>query len=288
ARERFAFKHVPGFQRASRGLIYLGREITAIGFCYEPRILGLAARQATTYLQRKIEDPVLRAKATPDFQLGCKRVLISSDYYPALTRETTELITDPIMEIRPNAIVTADGTVREIDVLIVATGFHVTDSPAADLIKGADGRTLGAHYREFGQQAYKGSATAGFPNCFSLVGPNTGLGHTSMIYMIESQLNYLLDALDVMDRHDLATVEVRKEAQDAYNAKLQRRMKRTVWTTGGCASWYLDAHGRNTTLWPNFTFAFRAITRRFDLDAYDSTTHADLVESSADATLGAS
>jgi cation diffusion facilitator CzcD-associated flavoprotein CzcO len=276
AAERFAFKHVPGFQRLSRDLIYLGREITAVGFCYEPRLLRLMSKQATAHLRKQVNDPVLRAAVTPNFEMGCKRVLISNDYYPALTQYNVDLITDGIAEVRPNAIVTTDGTVREVDALVVATGFHVTDSPAAGLIKGADGRTLGEQFREFGHQAYKGTAAAGFPNTFALVGPNTGLGHTSMVYMIESQLNYLLDALDVIDRNDLATVEVRRGVQAEFNATLQKRMKRTVWTTGGCASWYLDAHGRNTTLWPGFTFRFRKITRRFDLGAYTSTTHADL------------
>jgi cation diffusion facilitator CzcD-associated flavoprotein CzcO len=206
--------------------------------------------------------------------MGCKRVLISNKWYPALQRANVELVTDPIAEVRADSIVTSDGLSRKVDAIVLVTGFHVTDSPAAELIKGADGRTLAEHWREFGQQAYKGTTVAGFPNCFMLIGPNTGLGHTSMLYMIESQLNYLLDALDVIDRHDLATVEVRPQAQDGYNRRLQHRMGRTVWSTG-CHSWYLDARGRNTTLWPGFTFVFRWLTRRFDLDAYRSTARED-------------
>ena len=274
--EKWAFRYLPGYQKAARGLIYAGREVTALGFCYEPRILGLAQKQAQANIRRAIPDAALRKAVTPTFQMGCKRVLISNDYYPAIARENVELVTDGIAEIRPGGIVTNDGVERPIDVLISATGFHVTDSPAAHLIKGADGRTLGAHWAEFGMQAYKGTTVAGFPNMFSIVGPNTGLGHTSMVYMIESQLNYVMDALAVMERFDLATVEVRPSVQDEYNSELQKRMAKTIWMTGGCASWYLDDHGRNTTLWPDFTFKFRSITREFDLAAYTSTARGDI------------
>lgn len=211
---------------------------------------------------------------TPTFEICCKRILAPDGWYPALQRDNVHLATDGIREIRPHAVVTSDGTVREVDaIVVVATGFHVTDGPAADLINGVDGPCLGDVWREFGQQAYKGLAVAGFPNFFSLIGPNTGLGHTSMIYLIESQLAYIPDVLDAMDRHDLATVEVRPEAQDDYNRWIQKRMSHTVWTTG-CASWYLDAQGRSTTLWPSFTFRFRSMTRRFDLAAYHCTTRA--------------
>jgi cation diffusion facilitator CzcD-associated flavoprotein CzcO len=275
--ERRAFR-IPGYQKVVRGLLYSSREITALGFCYEPRILAVAQKQAAANIRRSITDPALIKAVTPNFRMGCKRVLISNDYYPAIARDNVELVTDGIAEIRPGSIVTSDATVRPIDVLISATGFHVTDSPSAHLIKGADGRTLGAHWSEFGMQAYKGSTVAGFPNMFSIVGPNTGLGHTSMVYMIESSINYVMDALAVIDRNDLATVEVRQSAQDDYNIAVQKRMAKTIWTTGGCASWYLDEHGRNSTLWPDFTFKFRSMTRHFDLAAYRSTTRGDLAE----------
>jgi cyclohexanone monooxygenase len=273
--QRVAFARVPGVQRLIRGLIYTVREVMAIGFAYRPALLGLLCRQASAHLAEQVADPQLRERLTPDFALGCKRVLISNKWYPTLQRDNVELITTPIDHITPKMIITTDGHRHPVDAIVVATGFHVTDSPAAELIKGADGRTLGAHWREFGQQAYKGTAIAGFPNCFMLIGPNTGLGHTSMLYMIESQLTYLVGALETMDRFGLATLEVRREVQDAYNRRLQRRMWKTVWLTG-CRSWYLDAHGRNTTLWPGFSFAFRWITRRFDLDAYASTALEDL------------
>jgi cation diffusion facilitator CzcD-associated flavoprotein CzcO len=275
--ERQLFRRLPGYQRLLRGLIYAVREVMAIGFAYRPRLLDLFRRQALAHLAKQVPDRELRRRLTPDFDLGCKRVLISSKWYPTLQRANVALITSPISHVRGDTIVTADGQARPVDVIITASGFRVTDSPAAELIKGSDGRTLADQWREFGQEAYKGTAIAGFPNCFMLIGPNTGLGHTSMLYMIESQVQYLLDALAVMDRYDLGTVEVRRQSQDTYNRRLQKRMARTVWMTGGCRSWYLDARGRNTTLWPGFSFTFRWITRRFDLGAYDSRAREDLL-----------
>ncbi len=157
---------------------------------------------------------------------------------------------------------------RPIDVLIVATGFYTTELPITEHITGRSGQTLADKWRETGMAAYKGTTVADFPNLFFIVGPNTGLGHSSMVFMIESQVTYIVDAVRTMRAHDYATVEVTEDAAAEYNADMQRRMKRTVWTTGGCASWYLDSHGNNTTLWPRTTFAFRGQTASFDIDAY--------------------
>ncbi|MFD6464019.1 4-hydroxyacetophenone monooxygenase, partial [Streptomyces roseolus] len=141
-------------------------------------------------------------------------------------------------------------------------------------IAGKDGRTLSEVFDEIGQQGYKGSAIANFPNMFFLLGPNVGLGHTSMVFMIESQINYIADALATVDRLGLQTVEVRRDAQDAYNQDLQQKLSKSVWNNGGCASWYLDKHGNNTTLWPDFTFEFRRLTKKFDVSAYETTSSA--------------
>src|SRR5699024_5252941 len=161
---------------------------------------------------------------------------------------------------------------RVIDALIVATGFHVTDSPTFEVIRGRSGTSLADNWDRIGMQAYKGTTVADFPNMFFMVGPNTGLGHSSMVYMIESQINYVVDAVTTMRRRGLSTVEVRSDVQERYNRGLQEQLRPSVWMTGGCASWYLDRHGNNTTLWPGFTFAFRRQTRQFDLDAYHVTT----------------
>ncbi|BDU08261.1 flavin-containing monooxygenase [Nocardia cyriacigeorgica] len=270
--EQLAFKYIPGVQKLSRAAIYAARETQVVGLAKFPALMQGFELLAKAKLRYEIRDPELRAKVTPDFRIGCKRMLISNDYYPALDRENVDVVTDGIAEIRPNSIVTKDGTEREIDALIVATGFHVTDSPTYETIFGRDGRSLTEVFDEIGQQGYKGSSIANFPNMFFLLGPNVGLGHTSMVYMIESQINYVADALATFDKQDLRTVEVRREVQDRYNADLQRKLAKSVWMTGGCSSWYLDKHGNNTTLWPDFTFEFRRLTKQFDVEAYDTTT----------------
>ena len=156
---------------------------------------------------------------------------------------------------------------REVDAIIVATGFYTTEQPIAEHIKGRDGRTLADSWRETGMAAYKGTTIAGFPNLFQIVGPNTGLGHSSMVFIIESQIAYIRSRAAADGRARASPPSSRRsEAQDAWNDDVQRRMKRTVWSTGGCASWYLDSHGRNTTLWPRTTFTFRGLLRSFDLD----------------------
>ena len=269
--ERFAYKHVPLAQRAAREAIYWGRELYVLGFAVQPKILQVAQRVAQRNIAKAIDDPRLRAQVTPNWQIGCKRILISNDWYPMLAKQHVELVSDGIAEIRENAVVAKDGTVREVDAIIVATGFHVTDSPTFDRIIGADGRSLSAVWDEHGQQAYKGAAVSGFPNMLFVIGPNCGLGHSSMVFMVESHLNYLADALAAMRRRGITTFDVRPEAQQRYNQELQSRMRRTIWTTGGCASWYLDKHGNNTTLWPSFTFEFRRMTRHFDVAAYATT-----------------
>ncbi|MGL4304917.1 MAG: flavin-containing monooxygenase [Mycobacteriaceae bacterium] len=269
--ERFAFKKIPGFQRLSRSAIYWIRETQVIGLTKIPALLKPLQAAASSHLRKQVPDPELRAKLTPNWGIGCKRMLISNNYFPAISQKHVNLVTDGIKEVRSNGIVSNDGTVREIDALVIATGFHVTDSPTFEHIFGKDGRSLTETWGDAGMQAYKGTTIANFPNMFFLVGPNVGLGHTSMIHMIESQINYVLSALKTIKKFNLATVEVRKDTQDEYNRSLQKKLSTSVWMNGGCASWYLDSHGNNTTLWPGFTFNFRKITKNFDLAAYQST-----------------
>ncbi|WP_375492050.1 flavin-containing monooxygenase [uncultured Jatrophihabitans sp.] len=270
--ESLAYKRVPGLQRLAREAIYWGREFYMVGFGYRPGLLGGVQKIAERNITKAIDDPQLRAAVTPNWRLGCKRILISNTWYPMLARDNVDLVTDGIAEIRGNAIVGNDGTEREVDAIVVATGFHVTDSPTYQRIIGADGRSMAQVFDDEGMQAYKGASVAGFPNLLMIVGPNTGLGHTSMVYMIESHLNYLSSALEAKDRREMETFDVKRDVQHAFNADLQQRMKQTIWTTGGCSSWYLDKHGNNTTLWPRFTFAFRRQTRHFDVADYAVTT----------------
>jgi cation diffusion facilitator CzcD-associated flavoprotein CzcO len=273
--ERFAFRHLPFVQKAYRTGIYWGRECLVPGFVLDPRLSAPAHRLALQNISRGISDPVLRKAVTPDFRIGCKRILISNDYYPALDSEHVDLVTDGIRKITPTGIVTADGTERAVDAIIIATGFYTTEQPISQHIKGRNGRTLADAWAEHGMAAYKGTTIAGFPNLFQIVGPNTGLGHSSMVFIIESQIAYILSALQKIGARELLSVEPRPEAQAAWNDDLQHRMKRTVWSSGGCASWYLDAHGRNTTLWPRSTFKFRSLLKDFDLERYVVTTRHD-------------
>ena len=265
--ERRLYRVLPAAQLLMRAGIYWARESFVFGF-RNPRIMRRAERLALRHLQRQVRDPQLRRKLTPSYRMGCKRVLISNDYLPALGRGNVEVVTDAIREVRPRSIVTADGTEREVDTIIFGTGFHVTDMPAAERVRGRDGRTLAEHWQG-SPQAHMGSMVAGYPNLFFLVGPNTGLGHNSIVFMIESQVNYVLDALALMRARGAAELDVRPEAQAAYNARIQEQMRGTVWTSGGCASWYLDANGRNTTLWPTFTWPFRTRTRRLEPAEYE-------------------
>lgn len=270
--ERFAYRRVPGYQRLARAGVYALRETQVLGLTRMPSMLKPLQISAAGNIRKGIKDPALRKKVTPAFRMGCKRMLISNTYYPALARPNVELVTDPIAEIRADSVVTKDGTVREVDALIVATGFHVTDSPTFEVIRGKSGATLAEAWDRVGMQGYKGTTVPDFPNMFFLVGPNTGLGHSSMVYMIESQINYVVDAVATIKRHGLAAVEVRGDVSADYNRQIQERLKPSVWMTGGCGSWYLDKHGNNTTLWPGHTFEFRRITKKFDLAAYHATS----------------
>lgn len=267
--ERFCFRHVPAVQKVYRTATYWARESYVPAFTWRPRLAAPARRAALLNIARGIPDPDLRARVTPDYAIGCKRILLSNDYYPALARQHVDVVTDPIAKVTGDAVVTADGVERPVDVLVVATGFHTTEQPIAERIRGRGERSLAQVWADGGMASYKGTTTHGFPNLFQLVGANTGLGHSSMVFIIESQIAYVLDAVATLRVNRYAAVEPRRDVQDAWNRGLQRRMARTVWSTGGCASWYLDAHGRNTTLWPRPTFAFRSLLSRFDVDAYD-------------------
>jgi cation diffusion facilitator CzcD-associated flavoprotein CzcO len=264
--QRWMMRWVPGFQRSIRAAIYWSRE-TFVWALLRPKVIRRLQALSLRHLARQVPDPGLRADLTPDYTIGCKRILISSDYYPSLTQPNVELVTQGVTAVGPRSVVAANGTEREVDTIIFGTGFHVTDPPGVERLRGRDGVTLREAWKD-GMSAYLGGAISGFPNLFMLIGPNTGLGHTSMVVMIEAQITYLLDCLRTMQARNLATVEVRSEVQAAYNADIQSQLVDSVWNQGGCRSWYLDDQGRNTTVWPTYTWRFRQRTRRFDPDAY--------------------
>jgi len=266
--ERKLYRRVPEAQMLARGLIYLSREMLVPGFAKDPRLVAPIRRLATSHLRRQVRDPELRRKLTPRFSPGCKRLLLSNDFYPALSASNVELVTDPIRELDEGAVVTSDGARHEVDTVVFGTGFRVTDNPVMERLRGRDGRSLAEMWHDAGLRAYLGTTVPGFPNFFLMSGPNTGIGHTSLLVMIEAQMRYVLGCLDLMRREDIGTVEVRAEACDRFNAWLDARLRRTVWNSGGCVSWYLDRHGRNGTMWPDFTWRFRSLTRRFDPGAY--------------------
>jgi cation diffusion facilitator CzcD-associated flavoprotein CzcO len=263
--ERWLFRHVPVTQQVARAGIYCWREAYALGFVKDPAIMRAAQTVALRHLRAQVADPGLVARLTPSYRMGCKRILLSNDYYPALTQPNVSLVTEPIKEIRERSVLTGDGIAHQVDTLIFGTGFHVTDFPVARRIFGPDGISLADRWSaRSAHTAFRGTTTAGFPNLFVLTGPNTGLGHNSQVFMIEAQIRYVLSTLVHTSRHGIDRVEVRPEAQAAYDEVVQRKMRRTVWITGGCRSWYLDDQGRNVTLWPDFTWVYAWQTRRFD------------------------
>ncbi|MEZ4436765.1 MAG: NAD(P)/FAD-dependent oxidoreductase [bacterium] len=255
---RRLFAAVPPLHRLYRWLIYLHLELRGLGFTTAPRIMPIVARIGRRHIRRQLSDPALRAAVTPSYVPGCKRVLISDDYYPALARDNVALVTDAIEAIETDGIRAADGTFRPADVIVLATGFDPFDLLDRLPLRGPGGRSL-AEAWQARPEAWLGTMTHGFPNLYFLVGPNTGLGHSSMVFMIEAQVDLVLAVLDRAG--DARRVEVSAAAQARYNEALRPRLDGRVWASG-CRSWYLDAEGRNVTLWPGSTTEFWARTRR--------------------------
>jgi cation diffusion facilitator CzcD-associated flavoprotein CzcO len=263
-RLRGTFETVPLTARMSREAIYWLLEARGAGFAIHPRLMRPLEQLARWHIGKQIADPGLRARVTPDYTIGCKRILFSSDYYPALQRPNVDLITDDITGITENAVVTADGVAHEADVIIYATGFGVVESVTGLNVTGRDGRK----FTPDAVEAYRGITMAGFPNFFMLLGPNTALGHTSVVFMIESQIQHVMSCLRMLARDQADTIEVSEPALRHYNDGLQRRLRRAVWSAGGCRSWYLDPDGVNRALWPGFSFEYWARTRRARRSAY--------------------
>jgi len=264
-RMRALFRRLPLARRLVREIQFRVREArAALGFTRVSRLTRLAEAASRHHLRRQVADPALREKLTPPYRLGCKRVLISDEYYPALTRPNVTLETGPIRVVTPDGVTMQDGRHHPLDVLVLATGFDTTASLARVPVVGRDGLILA---RAWGERvaAHRGVAVAGFPNFFMLLGPNTGLGHNSVVLMIEIQVRHVLDCLDALRRAAPAgarAIEVRPEAQARFLARIRARMRDSIWQAGGCTSWYLDANGHNTTLWPDSVLAYRRSARR--------------------------
>lgn len=268
-RQRALFRRRPAVQRALRYGIYYGAELLNVGLLIERRLLAGLEAVAKRKLRAEVPDPALREKLTPAYRIGCKRIIFSNDYLPTLTQPNVELITDRIAEVDATGIRTVDGTHRPADTIILGTGFRLYHSSFWDRVTGADGRSLADVWEVESPQAYRGTVVAGFPNLFMLVGPNTGLGNNSMINIIEGQLVYVIDALRTLEEAGVEAIAVHRAVQDRHNAKLQAAMDGTVWTEGGCNSWYLEPDGTNRTLWPSFSDAFKRQGRGFDIADYE-------------------
>jgi cation diffusion facilitator CzcD-associated flavoprotein CzcO len=270
-RERALYRRVPAVQRLVRAALEVAREGLLLAF-RRPSVARLVQRLARYHMERAIADPALRARLTPSYVIGCKRVLISNDYFPALARPNVEVVTDRIVEVREHGIVAADGIERPVDAIIFGTGFRPTAPPLAAHVRGRTGRTLAESWAG-SPNAYLGITVADFPNLFMLLGPNTGLGHSSVLLMIEAQIEHVLGALRHLQAHDDVPIEPRVDAQRAWLAQVDQRMRGTVWVDGGCASWYLDANGRNAALWPDTARRYRRRVAHFDPSAYMPSTY---------------
>ncbi len=265
-RLRAAFRSVPLLQRAFRNVLYWMLEARAIGFNGQSWVMKIGQRIAKRNIHKGVKDPVLRRKLTPDYTMGCKRVLVSNDYYPALARENVDVVTDGITEVREHSVIDGAGVEHEVDAIIYGTGFHVTDAFDDLDVIGRDGRNLGKEWSTEGMRTYQGITVSGFPNLFFLLGPNTGLGHNSVVFMIEAQIAYVAQALRLARGKAL---DPRPKAQERFNADIQRKLAKGIWTQGGCKSWYLDAKGVNRTIWPGFTWRYWLDTRKVRREDYE-------------------
>ncbi len=265
--EMLGFRLFPLSQSISREWIYWQLEWRAIAFVYFPQIMELAQKAAEKYIQDSIQDPELRKIMTPKYKMGCKRILLSNDFYSAIQRPNARVIPSGIQEFTEKGIRTMDGREIESDVVLMATGFKVAEGLVPFQVRGRNGVDLNDTWRD-GPEAYLGTTIKGYPNLFMIPGPNTGLGHSSMVYMIESQIQYALDGMQKLRKIGKKAAEVKSIFQEAYNEEIQKKLAGSVWNTGGCNSWYKNSAGKNVTLWPGFTFEFRNRTATFNLEDY--------------------
>ncbi|MBJ7470312.1 MAG: NAD(P)/FAD-dependent oxidoreductase [Solirubrobacteraceae bacterium] len=266
--ERMLFRNFPITQRLSREATYWAREILVAGMRGSKLVRGTLEFLGRRHLQRQVKDPVLRERLKPNFDIGCKRILLSNTWYPALTQPNVHLVTDAIQEITPTGIRTTDGKLREVDAILYGTGFHVTDPPAAEVIYGRSGETLAGHWNG-SPKCYLGSTIDGFPNLFMVVGPGSGVGHTSILLGIEWQVSYAVQAITRARNEGISTYCLKAETMDQWVRDVDALSEGTVWVDGGCKSYYVDATGRNSTTWPTYTFKLRDRLKAFDPSEYE-------------------
>ena len=258
--ERRLLRWLPWLRTLSRATTWVRLEARGPAFFTAPRLMRWVAKDFRRRLAEQVADGDLRAALTPEYVIGCKRILLSDDYYATLSRPDVELVTEPIERLSETGVVTADGRERTVDAVIYGTGFRAQAFVAPMRVRGLGGRELNDSWQQ-GAEAYLGIAVSGFPNLFLIYGPNTNLGHNSIIYMLESQFNYIVGCVRALNR--ARYIDVRPDVQNAFNRDLQRRFRGTVWDSG-CQSWYMTADGKLVNNWPGFTFSYRRATRRPD------------------------
>jgi len=245
-----AFTKVPALQQAARTALFLAHEVAATGLVWDTPVTTLIQKIGLAHLRVSVKDPWLRRQLTPDFRAGCKRMLMSSDFYPALQRENCKLITWPIATISPIGLRTSDGVEHDLDCIVFATGYDVhLDGPPYP-VTGLGGRTLKEDWAGHAQ-AYKSASAHGYPNLFFTTGPNSGPGHNSLLVYVQGQIDYAVAGITTILKRDLRYLDVRAEVQERYNEHIQKRLTRTTWMSG-CSSWYLTADGFNASMYPGF------------------------------------
>jgi cation diffusion facilitator CzcD-associated flavoprotein CzcO len=264
--EQALFKALPPLDRSYRTLIYWKNESRALAFTKFHGLLSLFARQARQEARKRVSDPEKLRNIVPDYQIGCKRILISNDWYSAINQPHVNLVTNAIDHVDAQGVVTANGQHHAVDAIICGTGFQASKFLSPMSIRGRNGQWLNDAWQK-GAVAFKGITVSNFPNLFILYGPNTNLAHNSIVFMLESQFRYVLEGFKVLQNYPDAVMDVRPDQQEHFAASVQNHLKDSVWSSG-CTSWYLDANGKNTVNWPGFTFTYRLATRRFEPGDY--------------------
>jgi|TARA_R110002073_G_scaffold68403_1_gene169997 cation diffusion facilitator CzcD-associated flavoprotein CzcO len=260
------FRKMPAAQAALRQALFLAHESMALAVIWSSPLTRLAERLGRWHLRNQVKDKWLRRQLSPSYRIGCKRVLVSNEYYPALQRKNCKLITWPMYKISQKGIRTVEGVEHQFDCIVFATGFEVSNAGTPFPVKGLGGRLLDDEWSG-GAQAYKSINVAGYPNLFFMFGPNSGPGHNSALVYMESQLDYAVKGIKKILDGDLRTLDVKPKAQTQHNNAIQKRLAKTNWNSG-CMSWYLTADGFNATMYPGFATQYANQMKTFEEDDY--------------------
>lgn len=266
--EHVLFRCFPITQSLVRAAVYWTMEFIGLSFVGPPMFNRMLTAVASRKLQREVRDTATRKALTPDYRAGCKRIMLSDEFYPTFNRANVLLVTEPIAKLVHNGIVTSNGAFYPVDIVIYATGYTMADPDGFLRVVGLNGRVLADEWALSGAEAYLGTTISGFPNLAMLLGPNSGLSHSSTLHVVESQMAYVLQYLAEIGRTGPGGgIDVCPNVQAAYNAELQRRLGRMIWNSG-CRSSYLNRAGKNVVIFPGLTATFRRNLRRFDKEAY--------------------